>query len=114
MINGILAHPRILDRARLQMLRDKYVNAQIWRRDGGEDLLVADFTTRIAATTTADAGRDSQPIAGNAADRFFVALAPRYSGALKDDEVWVGDQRYRVVAADEYPHGLQLLIKEIQ
>ena len=114
MINGALAHPRILDRARLQMLKDLYFNAQIWRRDGDEDLLVADFTTRIAATTTGDAGRDAQPVIGNAAERFFVALAPRYSGALKNDEVWVGNKRYRVIASDEYPHGLQLLIKEIQ
>lgn len=114
MYNGALALPRVLDRAARQMLRDLFVTAQIWRREGQVDVLKGSFSTRLAATTTSDQGRDGQVVQGNVADRFFVALAPRYSSVEKDDEIWVGAARYRVVAVDPYPHKLQLLVKEIQ
>ncbi len=112
--NGRLAGPVTLDLAAAAMVADLYVYVEVRRSTAGVEERVAAFQTRIAATSSAAGGRDSQTVQGNAAQRLFVALAPLWAQVAKNDEVWSGAVRYRVLAVDSYPHKKQLLLQEIQ
>jgi hypothetical protein len=114
MINGRLGRPGLLDRGREQMVLDAYVTAQVWRVVDGEDVKLGAFQTRVAGVSAGEAGRDQQSVQGNTADRLFVALTPLHVDVLKGDEVWIGDDRMRVVAVDKYGHGQQLIMRAIQ
>lgn len=113
-LNGALARPGLLDAGARRMVSDLYVAATVWRTVAGEDAIVAQFNTRLAAASTAPSGRDAAGAQGNAAQRLFVCVAPLYAAVGKDDEVWAGDLRLRVVAVDHYPHDQQLLLQEVQ
>ena len=115
-LNGALARPGLLDAGAQRMVNDLYVAATVWRTVAGEDTVVAQFNTRLAAANAAPAGRDAAGAQGNAAQRLFVCVAPLYASVGKDDEVWAGagEMRLRVVAVDRYPHDQQLLLQEVQ
>ncbi len=112
--NGRLARPGILDRGSAAMRADLYETVTTRRAVAGIETRVSTFQARIAATSASAAGRDALSVPGNAAARMFVALAPRWADVEKDDELWSGVTRYRVIAVDDYPHGRQALIQEIQ
>jgi hypothetical protein len=112
--NGLLSRPGIFDQGRASMLADRYIGVEVWRSSTAGDVRVAAFQSRLTATSSADSGRDGQAVQGNSAQRVLVCLAPRGADCEKGDEVWVGDERYRIFAVDSFPHGLQLLIQEIQ
>lgn len=114
MINGKLTRPWLLDKGVQVMVDDIWVTARIFRRNGDVDSLICAFLTRVAAASSSESGRESQPAQGNVAQRLFVAPAPRWADVVKDDEVWVDSSRYRVVAVDVYPHDQQLLLRQIQ
>ena len=113
-VDGRLSRPGLLDAGVATMLRDAYVSVGVWRVVAGEDVLVANFQTRLVAASGGAAGRDGQVPQGDAAQRLFVAVAPKHADALKGDEVWTGELRLRVVAVDQYPHDQQLLLQEVQ
>ena len=112
--NGWLVRPGILDRASAAMINDIYITVQVRRSVSGVESYVTTFQTRLAGTTSAATGRDAQAVQGNAAERLFVALAPKWADVQKDDELWNAGTRYRVIAVDKYPHKQQLLLQEIQ
>lgn len=113
-LNGALTRPGLLDAGARRMVNDLYVAVKVWRTVAGVDTVVAQFNTRLAAASAAPSGRDAAGAQGNAAQRLFVCVAPLYADVVKDDEVWAGDLRLRVVAVDHYPHDQQLLLQEVQ
>ena len=91
--------------------RDLEVYAKVYR----VDVFIEGFFARIATTVaSSEAARARQTVIGDPASRMYVAQAPRFAAVKKADEVWVGDDRYLVVAVDSYPHAKQLIMREIQ
>lgn len=113
-VSGLLTRPGLLDAGRRTMVNDLYVFAAVWRTVDLVDVEVGGFQSRLAAVSLSEAGRDGQVVQGNAADRMFVTPAPKFANIRKDDELWVGDARYRVVTVDAYAHDVQVLVKAIQ
>jgi hypothetical protein len=114
MTHGRLSN-RALRRATQAILDDSYQRVQVLRGRYGEEKLVAEFSTRIAPTSSATRGLDGQTVSGDSAAQMYVIHVPENLDVRKGDEVWTtAGQRYRVVYLATFPGELQALAEAIQ
>lgn len=111
--NGKLS-ARILAPGASVMIADAYEFVQVYRTVDGAETRVAGFNTRIAAGSRTISGRDSPSVKGASSPQYSVMFAPRNSGLKPDDDAWSGASRFRVVSIDPMPHGLQVLLLNLQ
>jgi hypothetical protein len=93
---------------------DRWLQVEVWRGEVGSEQRIAQFRTRIAATSAAVVGRDVQELAGDVSPQFYVMPFVAGHGLQAGDEVWSGNDRYRVVAVDAFSHQSQAIMQRLQ
>jgi len=106
---------RALRRAGQAILEDNFQHVTVRRGRYGEEMRVAEFSTRIAATSNATGGLDGQSVVGDTAAQMYVLHLPEGMDIRKGDEVWTGGgRRYRIVTLETHPGSRQALAEAIQ
>ncbi|MBN1261084.1 MAG: hypothetical protein JXB35_10425 [Anaerolineae bacterium] len=88
---------------------ERFALIEVWR---GESL-VTRFRGRHAGVSRSASFRES--VQGLAGEVHEVFVAPRGADVRTEDELWLGERRYRVVLVDPQPGGaLQVLVQNLQ
>lgn len=105
---------RYLGRPARRVLEENPSLVEVWRVVGGTETRVAVFRSRLAPTGKGVAGRDRRKLVGDVSGQFLVMNAPIHADIQKDDEIWVGDARYRVISLDLFAHQRQVIVRKLQ
>lgn len=112
MTNGRLDR-RAVRRATQSVIADSYQHVRVMRGRYGDEVCVAEFRSRIAATNAT--GPDTQTVIGDSSARMYVIHAPEGLDLRKGDELWTTDGvRYRAVLLAPIPGARQIIAESIQ
>ena len=104
-----------LRRAAVFVIQDIPVYVRIYREIALSEVQIGEgFHTHIAPTDRQLTGRDLGDVLGQTGPQMNIMNAPLNQDVTVEDIVWTSDQRFRVIAIDDLPHGKQVLMRQLQ